>query len=588
MWSDQLVLLGYWPADSPWRSTFQQDLSTATALTRVEHSRLYQSLFDSLSQTVGPHLQAIRGSLDNADVLLNPQITRESWNIKADTTKAGTTRAVQRNRFLIEDTLDSLHSRLEADTLALNLQLDALKTTVDHIRRRLDSVAVVETAYATRQERLSEQERRLIKKAAPSILVDLPLALTWLFLLFGFVPWYLTREGVHRFNSRAYDRVREEVTLYHRTNALLDRIQYHMTFNEGQETATSAGPFSGFGWARRRIRQTSRQVRPFTVLSLVEEYRRYMEDVVFHLQQGLGNKKLKIVIAVDELDKVLNIDRLHEMLKSLKAVFEIPQVYYLLSISEDALGTYRLRHIDTKNEIDSAFTHIFALPPMDAATSLAYFRKDDRTWPVALYGPAIVFGGGVPRDMNRLAQLFDLRAQGWSAPDAGLLDLWEEDQQALVTLLQQHPHLGDIWRYRWVEALKQLAPQNGDEGALRWIELEIVVRFLDALAQESMTQFIRENPCTGANGRQSFHQILSLLRALAVKAYIYHCVAQCAPRAALNEPSVPNDAPEIEPWLATIQPLQSAVFDLSTNPLGVLARLQGWQPPAAANSYLAD
>ena len=388
------------------------------------------------------------------------------------------------------------------------------------------------------------------------------------------VIYWRTVEGDQRLNRSLYDPMRNEIALYHRTNELLERLRYQMSFGEGQETGVKGGG-RWFSFGRKKSNLVSRELRPFTTLSLIDEYRTYVQEVLFYLNRalevderevGTPREQVKIVIAIDELDKVLDTQRLHEMLKSMKAIFELDHVYYLLSISEDALETYRLRHMETKNEIDSAFTHIFTLPPMEAAGSLAFFRQEKTKVKDQLLPAAVVFGGGVPRDMHRLAQMMNVREE-WDSLARCLQDLEREDKDALCDLFQQNPLLSDEWKHTLTQSVAAMRCETSDE----------VEKILRRVERMTLEQFEAGNPCSGEPAKKLYHQVQTYVRGMAVKSFIYARVGQAqipGQVAALpqNEESLMHAIESwqsITNWLVQLEPLRGAIFNLSHNPLGV-------------------
>lgn len=561
------------PLLAPLRS---QTTSMAAAAPKQAPSRLYRAMGDSLAEVLEPRLQRMEDSLETIEQLLNPRTTTESWNSKGNMLDK-----LRGNNFLVGATWDSLR---RTATGPLTLEMDSIHMLAVRYRQRLDSIAAVEAQYEAAHDSL-QVIRAMVEANGASwwpavlfygIVIGFPAAFGWI--------WFNTQEGTKSFQRQEYDAVRDEIALYERTEELLERLKYHMTF--GEQRQASVEPPGWLDWAFKLSGQLSRQVtrtmRPYTILSLVEEYRKYIQDVRFYLNHALEDERVeeervRIVIAIDELDKVLDTERLHEMLKSLKAVFEIEDVCYLISISEDALGTYRLRHMQTKNEVDSAFTHIFNVPPMDARASLRFYKRSpkeqdhradergNRPLPPELLPLAIVLGGGVPRDMHRLSQMLHVRTAQQSteseeapsppSPDQLLGALYKEDQDAASNLLRQDDCLGAPWRQSLIANVRQPHPASVEEAENR----------LEALQQLDAEVFKQENACSGDAAQQAFHRIQLMLYGMVVKGYVYHLLSSL--------PS-PNTTEDVKDLLTNLEPLRAAIFDLANDPLGVWERLK--------------
>jgi hypothetical protein len=152
------------------------------------------------------------------------------------------------------------------------------------------------------------------------------------------------------------------------------------------------------------------RMRGYSLITLVSEYREFLEKVVYRIRQGaLGTRPdedFEIIVCIDELDKIVDAGELRNFIRRIKVIFEIPGVYYYLSLSEDALRAFYLGTAEGKNEVDSAFDHIIYVPPVDCdlgeEIARVYLNKHssdlrkpglERTIAAASYG--------VPRDILR-------------------------------------------------------------------------------------------------------------------------------------------------------------------------------------------
>lgn len=108
-----------------------------------------------------------------------------------------------------------------------------------------------------------------------------------------------------------------------------------------------------------------------SVMSLIADYRAFAASIVHRLRQGaLGHRserKFSVLICIDELDKIVDFEEIRAFVRRIKAIFEVPGVYYYVSLAEDALTALYLGPAEGKNEIDSAFDHIVRIPPLTCA-----------------------------------------------------------------------------------------------------------------------------------------------------------------------------------------------------------------------------
>jgi len=142
--------------------------------------------------------------------------------------------------------------------------------------------------------------------------------------------------------------------------ALRERIRYTTALTLGSELDISGG--SGVVGALKRSEQRSLNERPATVASLVFDFRNLAELIV-------ATTRKPLVIGIDELDKINNPDAVRNLLRDVKGVFEITNVYFLVSVSEEAAAALQLGSLQAggRNEFNSSFYTVIELPPLSAA-----------------------------------------------------------------------------------------------------------------------------------------------------------------------------------------------------------------------------
>ncbi len=573
------------------RSSIKLDsLCTAAALA---NSALYHSYLDFLDRQT----QGLRDSLHliekQWEMLLNPSqstfLQLPYWY------ESG-------NRFTSYDSRRPNHSMVLDSLLKYTRKqyqplLDSLDRQLRAGQVRLDSIAVQSLLHQQLENTLADYEKRL---GQDSTFGKISIKELWLILgglvLLPTVLWVLGREPGGSPYDHCYQRhLSNEIALYRLTQEILARLRFHHSFGEEQNVSLGWGSKWGFSVGLGKSKQVTRSQVPFTLLSLVEEYRNYVREVCHYLNQALAEdaekeskkpserseekakvaeNKVKIYIAIDELDKVLDLERLHQMLKSIKAIFDLDNVYYLLSISEDALGTYRLRNVETKNEVDSAFTHILLLPPMEAVASIEFFQQRDvRTEFIA---PLVVYGAGVPRDMHRLADIALAKTTPSSESDS-TIKKWEnlsdcvhhffgEDKQAIIDLISQQPGLSDIWKQKLLDLIEQ------DGLSTKFSVEKNLAGFLET--HFHLEEFIKSNPGTEDENRRLFFKLHALVSGYFVKNHLHRELLgfeETWLKNTQDDFTLENLPQKIFEWLE----LRRAVaYDISSNPLGAWERLK--------------
>jgi hypothetical protein len=165
-----------------------------------------------------------------------------------------------------------------------------------------------------------------------------------------------------------------------------------------------------------------------SVMSLTANYRRFAATVVHHVEAGALGTARNVMICIDELDKVIDDSSVREFLRKMKGIFEVPGVYYYISLAEDTLARMYLAGAEGKNEIDSSLDHIVRVSPLtwdDSAHLVGLYAKrlgfDDVDPALASAIAAVSFG--VPRDIIRRCDELVLSYAGAPSGTATVQDI---------------------------------------------------------------------------------------------------------------------------------------------------------------------
>ncbi|HEX3963816.1 MAG TPA: P-loop NTPase fold protein [Trebonia sp.] len=198
--------------------------------------------------------------------------------------------------------------------------------------------------------------------------------------------------------------------LVRQATALRERIKYTATLHQSAQAGLSATYHATGNLQVSRGKDLNE--RPTTVASLVFDIRRLAEMTVTATHWH-------VVIAIDELDKLGDPEQARKLLRDIKGIFEIPRVFFLVSVSEEAATTLQLGALQgaERNEFNSSFSTVIEMPPL-APGNIARIATA-RAWevPSALAGLFCLLSGGNLRELIRLADLWRCEAEG----DTGFL-----------------------------------------------------------------------------------------------------------------------------------------------------------------------
>jgi hypothetical protein len=174
-------------------------------------------------------------------------------------------------------------------------------------------------------------------------------------------------------------------------------------------------------------------------MSLVADYRSFAATIVYRLQHGaLGSyedRTFAVLICVDELDKIVDFEEIRVFVRRIKAIFEVPGVYYYISLAEDTLTKLYFGPAEGKNEIDSAFDHIVRIPPVSCDISEDIAANYLEAGGLVLRPPRLAraigtLSFGIPRDIVRRCDEYLARdAYTSTGPKEVALDLRRSQSQ---------------------------------------------------------------------------------------------------------------------------------------------------------------
>ncbi len=274
------------------------------------------------------------------------------------------------------------------------------------------------------------------------------------------------------------------------TRGHLEQLRYLRTYTASW--SASLTPRSFFTLARGYAKARAEQ--PVTLPELVDSFRSYSARVAAWQQSGHGGEG-RVVIGIDEVDKIRDSDRAEAFLNDIKAVFGVPGCLYLVSVSEDAMAGFARRTPSIRGTFDSAFDELVPVGPMAYRQSEQLLFKRLTGVPRPFIALCHVLAGGLPRDLVRAARaLIDVTPATGEKPlpdTAG--DLIRRDleslRQASVRQLADNagpgPLLAALHDSQWpggtprqfIDAALELAgaARDADSDAIRQLCQELVV-----------------------------------------------------------------------------------------------------------------
>jgi hypothetical protein len=214
---------------------------------------------------------------------------------------------------------------------------------------------------------------------------------------------YEPREFIIHLFSRLCDAVMrspgDRSAIEAETRGHQEELKYLRTYTSSW--SASVTPRSFLTIARGYAKERSEQ--PVTLPELVNTFRAYSERVA-SWQQFAHDGEGRVVIGIDEVDKIRDSDRAEAFLNDVKAIFGAPGCLYLVSLSEDALAGFARRTPSIRSAFDSAFDELVPVGPMTYRHSEQLLFKRVTDVPRPFIALCHVLAGGLPRDLVRAAR----------------------------------------------------------------------------------------------------------------------------------------------------------------------------------------
>ncbi len=185
----------------------------------------------------------------------------------------------------------------------------------------------------------------------------------------------------------------------------LRRLRFQRSSAVGTTTALKLGASSylPFEASRGVSRSVTDVEATLTVPETVKLIRELLLAIHHDLREEAGpDETVRIVVAIDEMDKLEASDRARDFLNEIKGVFGIEGVVFLVSVSEDAMASFERRGLAFRDAFDSAFDEVVHLPQLSFRETRDILRaKVIPEMPLPFVALAHCLAGGLARDVLR-------------------------------------------------------------------------------------------------------------------------------------------------------------------------------------------
>lgn len=175
----------------------------------------------------------------------------------------------------------------------------------------------------------------------------------------------------------------------------LARVRYLQTYTSGWSGTLVLPHGSG-----QYSKGSSRAERQRSLPEIVGEFQEFVRTVADYLHRNKGS----VFIGIDELDRISTPEQAEQFLNQIKGIFGIPHVYFMVSVSDDALTSFERRGLPLRDTFDSSFDEIVHVGPLSYAESRRLLSRRV----IGLSEPYVALchclAGGLARDVVRAAR----------------------------------------------------------------------------------------------------------------------------------------------------------------------------------------
>jgi len=179
----------------------------------------------------------------------------------------------------------------------------------------------------------------------------------------------------------------------------LDGLRFVPTTTVTHNLTVKPPAVAEFGGSRALARAA--QVKTFP--ELVDEFR----DFLARLTEDRSGAR--VVVCIDELDKIASAPEAERFLNDIKAIFGVRRCFFLVAVSDDALAKFSQRSLAVRTAFDSAFDNVVTVKRFELKdTRLLLVQRMSRL-PEPFIWLCHALSGGLGRDLNRtVRELYDL------------------------------------------------------------------------------------------------------------------------------------------------------------------------------------
>jgi hypothetical protein len=207
---------------------------------------------------------------------------------------------------------------------------------------------------------------------------------------------------IDRYGQRGVSRRRRKVRPHPLVSVARDHLTVLNYVRTYADEISGKGGFKGFELAGKRA--VTMAGRALTYPEVVKRFRGFLSRIAAEQATERELKPGRVIIGIDELDRIGAGEPARRLLNEVKAVFDVQGCYYLVSVSTEAQYDFELSGIGLRSVFDSSFDEVVRVDYLDFEYARKLLRRYVLDLSEQFQALAYVFSGGLARQLVRTAR----------------------------------------------------------------------------------------------------------------------------------------------------------------------------------------
>lgn len=219
--------------------------------------------------------------------------------------------------------------------------------------------------------------------------------------IFGFQQFERDRQSqLSRANTVSFEDALSRSPTALATEAL--RLMRSIKFQQSYTSGWSGSLKFPIGVDMGKKEDISTAERPLSLPEIVTNLRIFLQR---------ASSDFTVIIGIDELDKIHPEEDAERFLNDIKVIFGIEGVFFLVSVSENALSAFERKGIPIRNAFDSCFDDILHVRYLTLSAAREVVQRRILGMPYPFLCLCHCLSGGLPRDLIRVCRNLLIEAQ---------------------------------------------------------------------------------------------------------------------------------------------------------------------------------